>query len=111
MTDAAAQDMWNLTKMLLPGQVSTTTFGEVKGVIERAEVKYVQRYHVCPNDCIVYYDSKHLPEHYRHAHRTRYDRHKCSALSSTTFKPVNTYTYSVDIQIPTSTLLYICRHS
>ena len=94
--------MWNLTKMLLPGQVSTTTFGEVKGAIERAEVKYVQRYHVCPNDCIVYYDSKHLPENYRH---------KCFTLSSTTFKPVDTYKYSVDIQIPTSTLLYICRHS
>ena len=58
--------------MLLPGQVSLATFDEVKGVLERAEVKYVKRYHVCPNDCIVYYDSLHLPEPHKHAHRSKY---------------------------------------
>lgn len=49
------------------------TFWQAKGILQRVELRYVNRYDVCPNDCIVYYDSKNLPSRYRyrHAHRVR----------------------------------------
>ena len=95
ITDSAAKDMWSLVQMLLPGQVghiphthatyrrtnkrmplclqvSLSTFNQVKQVLDEAQTKYVRRYHVCPNDCIVYYNSANFEQEYRHEHRTRY---------------------------------------
>ena len=59
-----------LTSVLL--QVSLNTFNQVKQVLDEAQTKYVRRYHVCPNDCIVYYNSANFEQEYRHEHRTRY---------------------------------------
>ena len=39
--------------------------------INRSEARYVKRIEMCPNDCIAYWDSKNLPEPYRHSHRTK----------------------------------------
>ena len=59
--------------MLLPEGVDIPTFNQVKSILRRNEAAYVKRYDVCPNDCIVYFDSKHLPPRsvYKHSHRTK----------------------------------------
>ena len=71
VTDACARDLWRLVSMLLPEGVDMVTFDTVKGILQRVQHKYVQRIEICPNDCIAFWDSRHLPTPYRHAHRTR----------------------------------------
>ena len=51
--------------------MSLPTFAAVKGMLKDAEAKYVRRIDLCPNDCIAYWNSKHLPEPYLHEHRTK----------------------------------------
>ena len=50
---------------------------QIKSLLRLGEMEHVQRIDVCPNDCIAYWDSKYLPEAYRHAHRTKCP--KCDA--------------------------------
>ena len=69
-TDSSAKDMWALLGMLLPADADLPTFTRVKKILIKAEATYSQRIDICPNDCIAYWDSKHLPMPYRHAHRT-----------------------------------------
>jgi hypothetical protein len=69
LTDSAARDLWRLLKVMLPEVVELPSFRALKRILVNAEASYVRRYDLCPNDCIVYYDSTHLMEPYRHAHR------------------------------------------
>jgi hypothetical protein len=50
-------------------QVDLPTFTTVKKLLGRAETTYVRRYDMCPDDHVVFWDSKNLPTPYRHAHR------------------------------------------
>lgn len=70
-TDKSAMDVWQLCQLLVPGGVDLPTFHTVKNVLKRAETKFVQRIDVCINECVAFWDSKHLPTPYRHAHRHR----------------------------------------
>ena len=76
VTDAATENLWNLVNMILPDQVDIPTFAEVKNILRKNEMKYVKRYDICPNDCIVYFDSKNLVKPYKHSHRLKCP--KCS---------------------------------
>ena len=67
LTDAAGSDIWSLVRLLVPPNTPTKTFRSVKGILEKYEAATVQRLDVCPEDCIVYWDSTHLPKPYRHA--------------------------------------------
>ena len=69
LTDSAAGDLWRLLKVMLPAVMELPSFRTLKKILGNAEASYVRRLDLCPNDCIVYYDSTHLKEPYRHAHR------------------------------------------
>ena len=71
LTDSAAKDLWTLMSTFMPEGVDLPAFHVLKQVLSKSELKYVQRLDLCPNDCIVYWDSKHLSRPYRHAHRDR----------------------------------------
>jgi hypothetical protein len=71
ITDAASSDLWTLVTMLLPEGCDPITFNQVKLALKGAELKYVQRIELCPNDHVAFWNSKYLPTPYRHAHRTR----------------------------------------
>ena len=68
-TDASAEHMWTIVQMMLPGEVSIQTWHQVKRILNRAQTKFVIRIEMCPNDCVVFWNSKHLTKPYRHAHR------------------------------------------
>ena len=69
ITDSATNGLWSLVQLLLPGEVDIPTFNQVKKILKDNEVKYVKRYDLCPNDCIVYFDSTYLHTKYKHSHR------------------------------------------
>ena len=69
LPDSAAADMWRLMGLMMPPGVTFPEFAMLKRILGKAESSYVRRLDLCPNDCIVYYDSQHLKEPYRHAHR------------------------------------------
>ena len=69
-TDMSAQDIWQLVHMLLPEGADIPTWSHIKTVLKTCETRFVRRIEVCPNDCLAFWNSKHLPEPYRHAHRT-----------------------------------------
>ena len=70
-TDSSASQMWMLFNALLPENVRLPTFWWVKRLLRNNERKFVVRIEICPNDCIAYWNSKHLSTPYRHAHRTK----------------------------------------
>ena len=72
MTDAAGVDLMKIIKLVCGGTVDVPTFGQIKEAVKRCDFVTSQRIEMCPNDCIVYYDSKNLPEEHacKHAHRT-----------------------------------------
>ena len=39
--------------------------------MQRAESRYVRRYDICKNDCVLFWDSKHLYPPIRNAHRMK----------------------------------------
>ena len=57
--------------MMMPKETPMKTFWQVKTILRNYEAKSVVRISLCPNDCIAYWDSTHLPIRYRHSHRTR----------------------------------------
>ena len=71
LTDSAAKDLWTLMSTFMPEGVDLPAFHVLKKMLSKSELKSVQRLDLCPNDCIVYWDSKHLSSPYRHAHRDR----------------------------------------
>ena len=71
LTDSAAKDLWTLMSRFMPEGVDLPAYHVLKTMLYKSEAKYVQRLDLCPNDCIVYWDSKHLKTPYRHAHRMR----------------------------------------
>jgi hypothetical protein len=71
VTDSAARDIWKVVKMLLPPNVKPKSVDQVKAILDKFEASTVERIDVCPNDCVAYWDSKHLPVAYRHYHRTK----------------------------------------
>ena len=42
---------------------------QVKKRLRKAELEHVQRIDICVNDCVAFWDSKHLPKPQRHSHR------------------------------------------
>jgi hypothetical protein len=73
ITDTAASVVYGIITMVAPRGVDFKTFNQVRAIIKKCEVDNVQRLEMCPNDCIVYWDSKHLDGvfEYKHAHRTK----------------------------------------
>lgn len=69
-TDKCAAGAWNILKAMVPPGADVPTFESVKNLLRRGERTHVRRYDLCPNDCIVYWDSKYLPVPYQHSHRT-----------------------------------------
>ena len=69
LPDSAAGDMWRLTGLMMPDGVDIPAFSTLKRILCESEQSYVRRLDICPNDCVVFYDSIHLKEPYRHAHR------------------------------------------
>ena len=73
VTDSCASDMWKLVTALAPENIEMKTWDQIKGVLRKQEKKSFVRIEICPNDCIAYWDSKHLPEseNYKNSHRTK----------------------------------------
>jgi hypothetical protein len=71
VTDAAASTMWEIVTLMMPEGVDPPTWHQIKRALKKAEAGMVSRIHVCVNDCIAFWNSKHLPESYRHEHRTK----------------------------------------
>jgi hypothetical protein len=73
VTDSAARDMWAVVNMLMPTNrdAKVKSFDQIKSILKKFEKQTVTRIDVCPNDCIAYWDSTHLPEVYHHYHRTK----------------------------------------
>lgn len=70
-TDVSTRDLWSLVNLLLPEGVDLPAFDKAKKILRSIEHKYVQRIELCANDCIAFWDSRWLPEPYRHEHRSR----------------------------------------
>ena len=73
VTDAAAQDMWSLLHLILPpvSRIMLKTWWQLKRSLKDFEPEISERVDVCVNDCIAYWNSKHMAPPYRHKHRTR----------------------------------------
>jgi hypothetical protein len=71
VTDAAAKMIWGIVSLMMPAGVSVPSWYQIKRTLVKAEDGLVERIDVCPQDCIAYWDSAHLPEVYQHAHRTK----------------------------------------
>ena len=71
LTDSAAEDMWNVVKMLLPPDVDAKSFRTVKKILDDHRDKTVVRIDVCPNDCVAYWDSTYLATPVRNSYRTK----------------------------------------
>ena len=71
VTDAAAAMMWEIVQLMLPEGADVASWPQIKAALRKAETGMVERIELCPNDCVAYWDSKSLPESYRHAHRTK----------------------------------------
>ena len=71
ITDSAAEDMWNVVKMLLPPDIDAKSFRTVKKILDDHRDKTVVRIDVCPNDCIAYWDSSYLATPVRNAYRMK----------------------------------------
>ena len=72
VTDAAAQTVWGLLTACCPVGEDLPTFWAVKRMLQKSESRVVQRIDICQNDCIAYYNTRHLPAGVasRNAHRT-----------------------------------------
>jgi hypothetical protein len=70
-SDRSAEDLYDICKMMMPPSAFAKTFRQIKYCIEKYTAAVVEVVHVCPNDCIAYWDSSYLPELYRNAYRTR----------------------------------------
>jgi hypothetical protein len=70
MTDSSGRGVWSMMQSFLPAGIDLPSFTSVKNILCRAETRYVKRYDLCPEDCIVYYDSTLLSPPVKHAHRT-----------------------------------------
>lgn len=74
VTDTSAAGMWTLLRALVKqpeDEEQMMSFPSLKRLLRGFEDGCVERIELCPNDCIAYYDSKHLPVPYRHEHRTK----------------------------------------
>lgn len=69
-TDAGTKDLWQLVSALVPSGMTLPTWPSVKNLLEKIDAKYCKRIEICKNDCIAYWDSRWLPDPYRHSHRT-----------------------------------------
>jgi hypothetical protein len=71
-TDTSGQTILRLLDMLLPGDSEhLTTMDRMKRVLSKFAHNKLLRITVCRNDCVAYWDSTHLPEPIKNAHRTR----------------------------------------
>jgi hypothetical protein len=80
VTDAAAEMMWEIVTLMMPEDAEVASWHQIKGALRKAEKGLCQRIEMCPNDCIAYWDSKHLPQEYKHARRT-----KCPLCNTTRY--------------------------
>jgi len=73
LTDSAAKDAWSMLRLVASEDKAADmgTWRQLKSMLEAFEEETVEKIDVCPNDCIAYWDSKHLPTPYRHWHRTK----------------------------------------
>lgn len=69
--DSTAADCWVRQKLFLPPDVDLPSFPWIKRLLTKHRETYVQCIEICRNDCVAYWDSKHLPVPYRHSHRTK----------------------------------------
>jgi hypothetical protein len=71
-SDVSSKDMWLRLRLFLPG-VNTSTFDTAKNLVKKHKDMCIQRIEICKNDCIAYWNCKHIPEmkHYSHSHRSR----------------------------------------
>ena len=70
-SDVETEDMWRRLRLFLPG-VDVSTFNHAKGLVKKHRKMNQERIEICVNDCIAYWDCKHIPEQraYKHSHRT-----------------------------------------
>lgn len=70
-SDVSTEDMWRRLRLFLPG-VDVSTFNHAKGLVIKHRAMTQERIEMCVNDCIAYWDCKHIPEQraYKHSHRT-----------------------------------------
>jgi hypothetical protein len=71
VSDAAAIMMWEIVTLMMPVGVDPPSWPQIKRALRKAEQNMVKRIHTCVNDCIAFWNSTHLPESYRHAHRSK----------------------------------------
>ena len=73
VTDTAAASIWGLLCACLPPECKLPSFPAIKRMLARAKDQLVRRIDICKNDCIAYYNTRHLPgaKGSRHWHRTK----------------------------------------
>ena len=73
VTDTAAASIWGLLCACLPPECKLPSFPAIKTMLDSAKGQLVRRIDICKNDCIAYYNTRHLPEANgsRHWHRTK----------------------------------------
>ena len=71
-TDASAKSVHGLLSVLLPNDDKLPGWSKLKALLEQVYNNCVIEVHLCPNDCMSFFDCDH-PElaHYRHSHRTK----------------------------------------
>jgi hypothetical protein len=62
ITDSAAKDIWGLLVGILPQNCDMQTFYAVKEKLRHHQLQAMQVIEICPNDCIAYWNSSHLPK-------------------------------------------------
>ena len=60
-TDEASAAVWGLLVAMAPAECVLPRFGQVKYMLKRRKNAMVRRIDICQNDCIAYYDTKHMP--------------------------------------------------
>jgi hypothetical protein len=72
LTDKSAEYAWKVLKVCMPN-VDVSTFWTAKNIVKKHFKGYVQRIDICVNDCIAFWDAKHMPQlsSYKHSHRSK----------------------------------------
>ena len=72
VTDVSASVIYGVLSMVCPQGVNMKTFAQIKNTIKKLDLEHAQRLECCPNDCVVYWDSKNLTGDflYINAHRS-----------------------------------------
>ena len=72
-TDESTRSVWRIVQACMPQDVVLPTFESIRQALRRQEHEFVERVEVCPNDCVAYVDTTHLPPPFamKHAHRTK----------------------------------------